>query len=279
MGEEKIELDERTLVFIHEKLREARYEIKSLTDAIIAEGLKSHSNHQEGDRLYQLVLAEVKRVEGDDYSRNGRVKFEGVEHEPRKRLDSHEEALVDALLGDGWRVTEIRDRFEREGRTAGFNWRSVYDAIRARSLRAAPEAATTASETPFSSPYRPAEQREPSDDREPFEVDPNEIDRSTNEHHKTQQLLADLASSNDRTPVSPDRSRDPDFDAAWNDGDHVVIVEVKSINDSNESRQVRLGVGQILDYQHDAEQAASIPDMSGVGLRGLTGVGRVADPW
>jgi hypothetical protein len=132
MGEEKIELDERTLVFIHEKLREARYEIKSLTDAIIAEGLKSHSNHQEGDRLYQLVLAEVKRVEGDDYSRNGRVKFEGVEHEPRKRLDSHEEALVDALLGDGWRVTEIRDRFEREGRTAGFNWRSVYDAIRAR---------------------------------------------------------------------------------------------------------------------------------------------------
>jgi len=42
---------------------------------------------------------------------------------------------------------------------------------------------------------------------------------------------------------------DPPFDLAWFTSDiDISVVEVKSINKRNEAKQLRLGIGQILDY-------------------------------
>lgn len=38
-------------------------------------------------------------------------------------------------------------------------------------------------------------------------------------------------------------------DLAWRTADTLVVVEVKSINEENESHQVRLGLGQVIDYR------------------------------
>jgi hypothetical protein len=46
---------------------------------------------------------------------------------------------------------------------------------------------------------------------------------------------------------------DPDFDLAWKQGDIVTVVEVKSLTDTNQDGQLRLGLGQVLDYQHRLE--------------------------
>ena len=61
--------------------------------------------------------------------------------------------------------------------------------------------------------------------------------------------MADLATSAGYTPESPSGDG-PNFDVGWWDGDTFVIVEVKSLSVTNEVGQMRLGVGQVLDYAH-----------------------------
>jgi len=50
------------------------------------------------------------------------------------------------------------------------------------------------------------------------------------------------------TPVSPSPA-DPDFDLAWEAGPTTFVVEVKSCTKANEVRQLRMGIGQVLDYE------------------------------
>ena len=52
------------------------------------------------------------------------------------------------------------------------------------------------------------------------------------------------------TPLKP-KPPDPDFDLGWSHRSGWYVVEVKSLTDQNEARQLRLGLGQVLDY-HDA---------------------------
>jgi hypothetical protein len=42
---------------------------------------------------------------------------------------------------------------------------------------------------------------------------------------------------------------DPDFDLAWETPEAIVVVEVKSCTKANEVRQLRMGIGQVLDYE------------------------------
>jgi len=42
---------------------------------------------------------------------------------------------------------------------------------------------------------------------------------------------------------------DPDFDLGWERGGVWFVAEVKSLTDSNETQQLRLAIGQVLDYQ------------------------------
>jgi hypothetical protein len=44
-----------------------------------------------------------------------------------------------------------------------------------------------------------------------------------------------------------------DFDLAWLEAEVLIAVEVKSLTEVNQDRQLRLGLGQVLDYQHILE--------------------------
>ena len=85
-----------------------------------------------------------------------------------------------------------------------------------------------------------------------FEVDPDLIDRGTNAHIDTQNTLRNAIVAAGLVPLSPAAS-DPQFDAAWVDGDAATVAEVKSLTDLNEERQLRLGLGQVLRYRHDLD--------------------------
>ena len=52
---------------------------------------------------------------------------------------------------------------------------------------------------------------------------------------------------------------EPEFDIAWRDDDtggSAFICEVKSLTSENETRQIRLAIGQVLDYVHALTRCA-----------------------
>lgn len=101
----------------------------------------------------------------------------------------------------------------------------------------------------LSTPYRPANEDVASAPRDPFEVDPVAVDRGLIGHARTQNVLADLVKRAGLAPLSPGDA-DPDFDLAWEVPGGCVVVEVKSLTGTNQDRQLRLGLGQVLDYRH-----------------------------
>jgi hypothetical protein len=94
--------------------------------------------------------------------------------------------------------------------------------------------------------YIRADEEAATSEREPFGVDPNLVDRGLRGHARTQNALADLIGAAARSA----RADEPQFDLAWLDGDELYIAEVKSSTASNEERQLRLGLGQVLRYAH-----------------------------
>ncbi|MBY8816024.1 hypothetical protein CP977_30080 [Streptomyces cinereoruber] len=47
----------------------------------------------------------------------------------------------------------------------------------------------------------------------------------------------------------------PEFDAGWSRGEDVFVAEVKSLTGAREDQQIRLGVGQVLDYAQQLRSA------------------------
>jgi hypothetical protein len=84
--------------------------------------------------------------------------------------------------------------------------------------------------------------------RNPFAVDPDIIDRGLRGHAVTQNALADYLVAHRIAPRSP-QTADPSFDLAWRTGGWWYVCEVKSLTGVNEAKQLRLGLGQVLDYQ------------------------------
>jgi len=97
-----------------------------------------------------------------------------------------------------------------------------------------------------------------------FETDPDKMDRGTTAHKNTQDALAQALRKADLKPRSP-RLGDPAFDIAWRDdaaGGTAFICEVKSLTGENEIGQIRLAIGQVLDYVHRLDslrEADSLP--------------------
>jgi hypothetical protein len=90
----------------------------------------------------------------------------------------------------------------------------------------------------------------------PSAPDPDLMGRNLSAHRRLQNALAHEAQERGFTPLSPDVS-DPDFDIAWRDADgHVTVCEVKSLTSANEARQLRSGLGQVLDYQDQLRNRA-----------------------
>ena len=103
-------------------------------------------------------------------------------------------------------------------------------------------------------PYRRADEEAAVAKRDPFEVDPDLVDRGVRGHATTQNALADLLQSLGVEPRKPSPS-EPFFDLAWEREGAVSVAEVKSLTDANEERQLRLGLGQVLRYQHVLRQS------------------------
>ena len=97
-----------------------------------------------------------------------------------------------------------------------------------------------------------------------FETDPDKVDRGTKAHKDTQNALADALREAGLEPRS-EWPGDPAFDIAWRDDDAggvAFICEVKSLTDENETSQMRLAIGQVLDYVHALDslrEAGSLP--------------------
>ncbi len=96
-----------------------------------------------------------------------------------------------------------------------------------------------------------------------FETDPDKIDRGTEAHKETQDALADALRKANLEPRSP-KPGDPSFDVAWRGkaGAVAFVGEVKSLTDENETGQIRLAIGQVLDYVHKLDslrKADSLP--------------------
>lgn len=98
--------------------------------------------------------------------------------------------------------------------------------------------------------YEPVDELQKTNtDRIPFTVDPDEQDRALQAHATAQNCLATWVAEGGLKPLKPTLS-DPKFDLAWRGKDQVFVAEVKSILPVNEVRQIRLGLGQVLDYAH-----------------------------
>ncbi len=96
-----------------------------------------------------------------------------------------------------------------------------------------------------------------------FETDPDKVDRGTTAHKDTQDALAEALRLAGLKPRSP-KPGDPAFDIAWRDdaGGVAFICEVKSLTNENETGQVRLAIGQVLDYVHALDslrEAGTLP--------------------
>lgn len=83
----------------------------------------------------------------------------------------------------------------------------------------------------------------------PFEVDPDVVDRGVKGHKATQNAVADVLKAAGLAPLSPGPG-DPAFDVGWWRGDVMWVAEVKSLTAVNEVGQMRLAIGQVLDYAH-----------------------------
>jgi hypothetical protein len=102
--------------------------------------------------------------------------------------------------------------------------------------------------TPLGGRYRTADESSRRKPPEPFEVDPDALDRSTRLHAATQNALSKAVERRGFEPRSP--VGEPNYDLAWEEPEgRIVVAEVKSVKSTNVERQLRLGLGQVLRYR------------------------------
>ena len=80
-----------------------------------------------------------------------------------------------------------------------------------------------------------------------FSKDSSTLERALRSHANVQNGLADFLRSVGYEPRSP-ISGEPDFDLAWVSS-NVVVAEIKSLTGADPTGQLRLGLGQVLEYR------------------------------
>ncbi len=125
----------------------------------------------------------------------------------------------------------------------------------------------TPEETPgaWGALYRAANEDYSAAQRDPFAVDPALVERGLRGHASTQNALAAFVRKAGVDPRSP-QSSDPNFDLAWERGNVVYVAEVKSLTKSNQEKQLRLGLGQVLRFRHMLEQRSGRPTVGVLAL-------------
>lgn len=118
-----------------------------------------------------------------------------------------------------------------------------------RSLRPAAEFEEIGAEYVFADEVTTVADGESSDF--PSELLSDALQRHARLQNKVAQWLIDAGIA----PMSPN-AREPRFDIAWTRDDCVFVAEVKSLTHENEVRQIRYGIGQVLDY---ASRVSAVP--------------------
>jgi len=102
---------------------------------------------------------------------------------------------------------------------------------------------------PLGKPFQARDETiEPASPTTSAPADPDAAGRGLRAHHRLQNQLAELVKAAGYAPRDP-APIDPDFDLAWETPAATVVVEVKSCTKANEVRQLRMGIGQVLDYE------------------------------
>lgn len=80
-------------------------------------------------------------------------------------------------------------------------------------------------------------------------IDLGALDAGTAAHENVVRLLGEYL---EHKGIDPQRSprRGPAFDIGWKRGHTYFVGEVKSLGGASEDQQIRLGLGQVLDYAH-----------------------------
>jgi hypothetical protein len=150
-------------------------------------------------------------------------------------------------LGEGYEYGNVL-AFAHE---FGASWPDADFISRVRDLELARRVIDPASPT-FTpgAPYKPATLAAVSSSNEPllFAKDPTKLERALRGHAATQNRVAELIAARGHLPLSP--TGEPDFDVAWRTDKELFVVEVKSLPDGAETAQLRMGLGQVLQYRH-----------------------------
>lgn len=83
---------------------------------------------------------------------------------------------------------------------------------------------------------------------DPYQPNFELIDRGNKAHRDLELRLCRMAKSKGFEPLKAREGAD--FDIGWRQADVLHVVEVKSLTPENETRQLRLGLGQVLQYAH-----------------------------
>jgi hypothetical protein len=97
-------------------------------------------------------------------------------------------------------------------------------------------------------PYRREAALSATRERKKFDTNPDLQARGAAAHAKTQNAIADVLLRHGISPIS-NRGGGAAFDLAWEWSGVLNVVEVKSVTNANEERQLRLGLGQVLRYR------------------------------
>jgi hypothetical protein len=107
---------------------------------------------------------------------------------------------------------------------------------------------------PIGTPYRSSAQPAmPRRSRALAKTDLDALDRATQAHREILDALASHVLSIGLIPLAP-ASDLPQFDLAWETPGARFVAEVKSLPAEGERQQLRLGLGQVLDYQDAMEK-------------------------
>jgi hypothetical protein len=81
------------------------------------------------------------------------------------------------------------------------------------------------------------------------EVEASTVDRANRAHAQVQNALANALKTVGLEPRSP-KCDEPSYDLAWESGDTTYVAEAKGLTDENETKQLRLGIGQVLWFRN-----------------------------
>lgn len=188
------------------------------------------------------------------YTGEGQLGDQQIKSGNRAILDHAEEGralrLFDGVRGD------VRYVGEFELANPAYDVRPAHESGGAKvrqvivfHLQAVDLAPTVAEEPRSDRKYRRVTPTPTKAPEQPWSRDPNVLDRSLKAHWDTQNALYDFLAARGVKAWSP-RTKEPDFDLAWERSGVVYVAEVKSLPDAgSEDRQLRLGIGQVLDYQ------------------------------